>query len=183
MVRTGRREASTGRPNTVPDPANRQIGHRDPMDRPEHPAAMSQEIGFRAAGRPGRSEGSPPGRRRRTWRTGRSIPVGRRSRSMIAPHEGADGHDAEHEEESGRFMVGPLPEDTGTDQEDQQLLEEPDEGPEVRPSWGASARDTGRVDRRVCWSPSATSTVARLDCAGRAWPGCNPNSRRALLRD
>ena len=71
-------------------------------------------------------------------------------RPVIAPHEGADGDDAEHEEESGRFIVGPLPEDPGTDEEDQQLLQEPDEGPEIGRARGPLHDDARPMDRPRC---------------------------------
>ncbi len=45
-------------------------------------------------------------------------------RPVIAPHEGADRHDADREKQLGRIVIGPLPEHPGPDGEDQQLLQE-----------------------------------------------------------
>ena len=52
---------------------------------------------------------------------------------VIAPHERADRDDADREEQLRRLVVGPLPEDPGTDREDQHLLQKPHARPIIGP--------------------------------------------------
>ena len=64
---------------------------------------------------------------------------------VVAPHVGADGDDAEHEEQPRGSILGPLPENTRAHREDQQLLQEPNARPDVRPGRRVIDDRAGRV--------------------------------------
>ena len=64
---------------------------------------------------------------------------------VVAPHVGTDGDDAKHEEQTRGSIIGPLPENTRAHREDQQLLQEPNARPDVRPGRRVIDGRAGRV--------------------------------------